>query len=162
MSGVILAGFDGVNNTARIIVENTKVDCHKFILPNEKEKSVEILLSEIKEKNAVCVVIIGQKPNIKDKIAVEAFAKGEKGVLRTALDVTSAVELIKVQGYNAYISKGCGTSFCNHIYCNCMLSGINCIFLHVPTISCISDMNALAGAIDGFMNGLAGIPALLH
>ena len=161
MSGILLAGFDGVNNPARIVVEKSRAACSKLIIPNDKDKSVEILLNEIWEKEAACVVIVGRKPCIKDKIAVEPFAKGEGGVLRTPLDVTSVVNLIKKQGYNAYISKGCGNSYCNHIYYNCIASGVNCIFLHIPVFSCISDTDALSAAVDGFINGLGGVPALL-
>lgn len=161
MERVILTGFDGTDNSARKAVEKVKLSCHKLILPNDKRKSVEILLNEIKKTSAVCVVMLGQKPCIIDKIAVEPMARGEKGVLRTALDVTASTELIKSLGYDTYISKGCGTSYCNHIYYNCLLSGVNCIFLHIPTLSNISDMSALITAIEGYIKGLSGIPAVL-
>lgn len=161
MEQVILAGFDGVDNPSQMVVERAALSCRKLILPNDKEKSAEILLSEIKKTSAVCVVILGQKPNIKDKIAIESAARGCKGVLKTALDVTVSAQLIKSLGYDAYISKGCGTSYCNHVYYSCLLSGVNCIFLHIPTISNISDMSALISAIEGYVNGLGGIPAAL-
>lgn len=161
MDDVILAGFQGEINSAQLVVEKVRAGCHKLIIPNDKEKTVRMLLDEIKEKEAVCVVIIGQKPNIADKIAVEPCAKGEKGILRTSLDVTASVELLKSLGYKAYISKGCGTSYCNHVYYNCLLSGVNCIFLHIPTLSCISDISALTAAIEGYIEGLSGVPAAL-
>lgn len=161
MREVILAGFDGSNNSARMIVERVSSDCRKLILPNDKQRSAELLLGEIKREFTACVVILGQRPRICDKIAVEAQARHGCEILRTNLDVTSAVELIKAHGYCAYISRGCGNSYCSHIYAEALASGVNCIFLHVPCLANISDMSAVCGAVEGFVNGLAGIPALL-
>lgn len=161
MERVILTGFDGVNNSSRIAVEMADLSCRKLILPNDKLKAAKILLEEIEKTSAVCVVMLGQKPNIADKIAIEPMARGEKDVLKTNLDVTVSAELIKSLGYNAYISKGCGNSYCNHIYYNCLLSGTNCIFLHIPTLSNISDISELVKAIEGYIKVLSGIPAVL-
>ncbi len=161
MKNVILAGFDGENNSARLIVERADVTCTKLILPNDKPKSVSLLLSEIERVSAVCVVMLGQKPLITDKIAVEPSAKGKKGVLHTVMDCTASVKLIEKNGYSAYISRGCGNSYCNHIYYECLKSAVNCIFLHVPSLSNISDMSAIIQAVEGYIEGLDGIPALL-
>lgn len=161
MRNVILAGFDGENNPSRIIVERADLTCTKLILPNEKSESVNMLLSKIREVSAVCVVMLGQKPVIADKIAVEPSAEGKEGVLHTVMDCTASVKLIKSNGYSAYISRGCGNSYCNNIYYECLKSGVNCIFLHVPNMNNISDIKALISAVEGYINGLGGIPALL-
>lgn len=161
MENIILAGFDGKNNPARIITEKVGRPVSKIILPNDTEKSAELLLRKIEEKNAVCVVILGQKPNITDKIAVEPFAKKDGEKLGTRMCCRSSVNLIKSLGYNAYISKGCGNSYCNSIYYECLEKGVNCIFLHVPTLDNISDIGAITEAVGGYIDGLAGIPALL-
>lgn len=161
MKNIILAGFDGTNNSARIITEGVSLPCSKLILPNDKEKSAELLLSEIRKKSAVCVVMLGQKPQISDKIAVEPRARENGEVLHTALDCTASVRLIKESGYDAYISKGCGNSYCSHIYYECLRSGVNCIFLHIPFMENISDIKRLTEAAEGFISGLSGIPACI-
>ncbi len=161
MKNVIIAGFDGINNPARIITEGVSLPCSKLILPNHKEKSSELLLSEIEKKSAVCVVMLGQKPLIRGKIAVEPTAERNGEVLHTALDCTASVRLIKESGYEAYISKGCGNSYCNHIYFECLKSGVNCIFLHVPLLKNIPDINQITKAVEGYINGLSGIPACI-
>lgn len=161
MKNIILAGFDGRNNPARIITERAELDCTKLILPNNKEKSAELLLDTIRKANAVCVVMLGQKPAIKGKIAVESTAERCGNILHTPLDCTVTVQKIKESGYNAYISKGCGTSYCNHIYYECLQSGTPCIFLHVPTMNNIPDMTAIAKAVEGYMERLEGVPCAL-
>lgn len=161
MNRLILAGFDGKNNPARIITERVSCGCRKLILPNDKTKAEELLMNEIKSAETGVVILLGQKPCIKNKIAVEPTAALRGETLRTNLDVTVTAELIKQSGYAAYISRGCGTSYCNHIYFQCLKSGVNCIFLHVPTMDNISDIKALTKAIEGIVNGIAGVPAML-
>ncbi len=161
MKNIILAGFDGRNNPARIITEKAELDCTKLILPNDKKKSAELLLETIRKAEAVCVVLLGQKPCIKEKIAVEPTAERNGKILHTPLDVTVTAEKIKENGYNAYISKGCGTSYCNHIYYECLESGTNCIFLHIPQMKNISDINALTKAVEGYIRELGSVPSML-
>lgn len=162
MSGYILAAFEGAGNTSRIVLE--RVDMYpncKVLLPNDKQKSVEALTSAIKEYDPACVVLLGQKPVISDKIAVEASAKLCGEIRRTNMDVTTVTELIKSTGYEAYISDGCGASCCNHIYWHTLGMGINTIFLHVPCKQNLSDVNALVKAVEAVLEGLAGVPAML-
>lgn len=161
MNRVILGGFDGKNNPARIITEKADVPCRKVILPNDREQSVKALFDEIDRAETSVVVLLGQKPCIKDKISVEPKAKRGCETLRTAMDVTVSTELIRENGYAAYISRGCGTSYCNDIYFECLKRGICCIFLHVPTLNNISDLGAVTKAVEGFVNGIAGIPCML-
>ena len=161
MKNIILAGFDGNNNPARVITEKADIPCTKLILPNDKEKSAKLLLETIKETNAVCVIMLGQKPLIKDKIAVESTAKRGGDILHTALDCTVTVEKLRESGYSAYISHRCGTSYCNHIYYECLNSGANGIFLHVPTLSNISDINIITKAIECYINELGSVPCAL-
>lgn len=162
MNRVILAGFDGKNNPARMITERAKVPCRKVILPNDRDQSVRVLFDEIDRAETSVVIMLGQKPCIKNKIYVEPTAKRGCEVLITAMDVTVSTELIKASGYNAHIStKGCGTSYCNHIYYECLKRGVCCIFLHVPTLNNISDLRAITRAIEGYINGIAGIPCAL-
>ncbi len=161
MKNIILAGFDGGNNPARIITEGAEINCTKLILPNDKDKSAELLLEAVKKANAVCVVMLGQKPCIREKIAVEPSAGRDGEILRTPLDCTVTAEIIRANGYNAYISRGCGNSYCNHIYYECLKNGINGIFLHVPVISNIPDMEKITKAVEGYVKNLGNVPAML-
>ena len=161
MENIILAGFDGRNNPARTVTEKAKLPCTKLILPNDKEKAAELLLETMDKTKAVCVVILGQKPCIKDKIAVEPSAERGGNVLHTSLDVTITAEKLKANGYNAYISKGCGNSYCNHVYYACLESGVNCIFLHIPQMKNISDISALTKAVEGYIGELGSVPSVL-
>ena len=76
MSQFILAAFDGVNNTSRLVMERVDIDTNpKLLLPNDKQKSVEVLTAAVMEHQPACVILMGQKPVIRNKIAVETSAK---------------------------------------------------------------------------------------
>lgn len=161
MNRVLLAGFEGEKNPAKIITERVELPCRKVILPNDREKSAEVLRLALSDKPVTCVVMLGQKPLIHDKIAVEPSAVRNGRTLHTAMDCTAVMELLKAGGYNAYISKGAGNSYCNHIYYECLEMGINCVFLHVPTIDNISDTNKIIRAVEHFLSGIAGVPCVM-
>ncbi len=162
MSRFILAAFDGVNNTSRIVVERVDIDTNpKLILPNDRQKSVEVLAAAVKEHEPACVILLGQKPVICNKIAVETSAKLCGEVRHTNMDATTITELIKGTGYGAYISDGCGTSYCNNIYHHVLGMGVNAVFLHVPCKKNVTDINALVKAVQAVTDGLAGVPAML-
>ncbi len=162
MGGYILAAFDGATNISRMVTERLDIpsDC-RMLLTDDRCRSVEILSAAIKKHEPACIVLLGQKPVISDKIAVEASAKLCGEVRRTNMDVTTVAELIKSTGYKAYISDGCGTSYCNHIYWHALGAGVNAVFLHVPCKKNVSDINALVKAVEAVLEGLAGVPAML-
>ncbi len=162
MSGFIVAAFDGAQNISRIVMES--IDTYpnrKLLLPNDKQRSVELLTAAVREHSPACVVLLGQKPVIRDKIAVESSAKLCGEVRHTNMDVTVLTELIKGTGYGAYISESCGTSYCNNIYWHALGMGINTVFLHVPCKKNVGDIKALVKAVQAVTDGLAGVPALL-
>lgn len=162
MSQFILAAFDGAENTSRIVIECVETyPNRKVLLPNDKLKSVEVLTAAIKRYEPACVILMGQRPVVCNKIAVEKSAKLCGEVRSTNMDVASITELIKGSGYDAYISGSCGTSYCNHIYWHALGMGVNTVFLHVPYKKNVSDINALVKAVQAVTDGLAGVPALL-
>ena len=162
MSQFILAAFDGAQNTSRIVMESVDASADsKLLLPNDKQKSAQVLTAAIKERQPACVILLGQKPVICNKIAVETSAKLCGDVRSTNMDATTISELIKGSGYDAYISGNCGTSYCNHIYYHALGTGVNTVFMHVPCKKNVSDMKALVKAVQAVTDGIAGVPALL-
>ena len=160
MNRILLTGFEGKNNSSDMIIEKVSTPCRKLILPDDKEKSAELLHKTLGDKGITCVVMLGQKPCIKRKIAVEPEAGRNGDVLHTSMDCTVCVEKIRALGYDAYISRGCGNSYCNNIYYECLGTGVNCIFLHVPTMDNIPDKKEIVKVIEKFLDEISGIPAV--
>ena len=88
---IVFTGFDGEDNPARRLVMSVSAPCRKVILPNDNKKSEALMRAEIARKPSA-VIMTGQKPAIRSKIAVERFAKtafGER--LETEFDCGAAV-----------------------------------------------------------------------
>ncbi len=161
MRELILAAFDGDNNPSRLLLERVQVNCRRLLLPNDREKSVEVLNQAVASEPAFCIIMLGQRQRICDKIAVEPSAAMGGEERRTSMDVSTVRRLIKETGYNAYISRGCGNSCCNYAYYHALGMGVNAVFLHIPCSGNISDMDRLAAAVENVVNNVASVPALL-
>ena len=159
MGGMILTGFEGAGNSSQLIVSSvqTKAECRKLILPNDKERSVRLLYRELSSAPADYVVMMGQKPSIKDKIAVERCARLDGRELLSALDCDNIAEFFKAHGYDAYLSAGAGNSYCNHIYAHCLSVFPRGVFLHIPALRGISDMDRLQRVVGQFLDWLSGL-----
>lgn len=153
MSEVVFAGFDGKDNPARRLVMSVSADCRKVILPNDNEKSAALIRAEIARKPSA-VIMTGQKPAIRSKIAVERFAKTASGErLETAFDYGAAVRFFGENGYGAYLSSGAGNSYCNAVYAAVLRVFPRGLFLHIPTFENIDDFDELVKAFDKFIIG---------
>jgi len=150
VSGVVFAGFDGVDNPARLLTERVSADCRKVIIPNDNELSAALMREEIARKPSA-VIMTGQKPSIRSKIAVERFAKTECGVLETSVDCGKVVRFFCENGYDAYLSSGAGNSYCNAVYAEVLKIFPRGLFLHIPTLDNISDFKELVKAFDKFI-----------
>lgn len=162
MNRVILACLDGTNNAARIVTEKADVPCRRIILPDDRERAVNALFSEMERCETTVVVLLEQKSRIKDKIYIESTAVCGDVILRTSMDVRTSARIIKSSGYNVKISeKSCGGSLCSHIYCECLKRAVCCVLLHIPTLCNISDLCAVTKAVEYYINGIPGIPCAL-
>ena len=105
--------------------------CRKVILPNDNEKSAALMRAEIARK-PTAVIMTGQKPAIRSKIAVERSAKTDLGErLKTEFDCGAAVRFFRENGYGAYLSSGAGNSYCNAVYAAVLRIFPRCLFLHI-------------------------------
>ncbi|MCM1166843.1 MAG: hypothetical protein NC299_02965 [Lachnospiraceae bacterium] len=150
MVEVVFAGFDGRDNPARLLVERVCAPCRKVVLPNDKALSAAVMRGETARKPSA-VIMTGQKPAIRDKIAVERFARDGGAVLETSADCDKVVRFFRENGYGAYPSSGVGNSYCNAVYAAVLKIYPRGLFLHIPTLENISDFGALVKALDGFL-----------
>lgn len=151
MSDIVFAGFDGVDNPARLLIERVSAPCRKVILPSDNEKAAALMRGEI-ANDPSAVIMTGQKPSIRSKIAVERFARSASGRLETRTDCGTVVRFFRANGYDAYLSSGAGNSYCNAIYAEVLKIYPRGLFLHIPTIENISDFGELVKAFDKFLD----------
>lgn len=154
MNKILFAGFDGIDNPARELIGTISAPCRLIILPNDKTASAELLKAETARFQPDIVLMTGQKPVIKDKVSVELCAKSSGETLTTALDCVAVRDFILSHGYACYISKNCGTSYCNHIYAECLKVFPRGLFIHIPFKKNITDFAKLKSVFEQLVNHL--------
>lgn len=150
MSSVVFAGFDGTDNPARLLAERVSAPCRKVIMPNDNALSAALMRDEI-ARDPSAVIMTGQKPSIRSKIAVERFARADSGILKTGADCGKIVSFFRENGYDAYLSSGAGNSYCNAVYAEVLKIYPRGLFLHISTMENISDFRELVKAFDTFI-----------
>lgn len=150
MDEIVFAGFDGEDNPARLLVERVSAPCRKVIMPNDNALSAALMREEI-TRDPSAVIMTGQKPSIRSKIAVERFARADGVILKTSVDCGKVARFFRENGYNAYLSSGAGNSYCNAVYAEVLKIYPRGLFLHIPTMENILDIGELVKAFNKFI-----------
>lgn len=139
---VLIAYF--ANTSAEMLVSGLAFD--SVSLPSDKEKDIEILLSEMQKKEYEYIICVGQKPGLVDSVRIETEAHGER-TLHSQFDCKHFSEILRENGVQAALSSKPGNSFCNNIFYASLeyIAEHNktskMCFLHVPYSDKISDVD---------------------
>ncbi len=142
---ILLTAFRGTSSEELL---HPPMKYRTLILPSDRIKDSEKVISCISSKNPSHIISFGQKPNIKDKIHIETTARSREVCLTTDFDAEELKNLFESAGITAKISHSAGTSFCNRLYLNVMLylkqhrADTKMIFIHIPFIKNITDFPA--------------------
>lgn len=140
---VLLTAFQGTSSET--LLRRFGSDYAKLILVNHKDRSVNQLISALREEHFDYVFSFGQKPVIRDKIYLELQGRLDGRAWQTTLDPEPLASALKAEGFPVTFSANAGTSFCNHLYASGLNhiaqtgSGTGMMFLHIPFAKNISD-----------------------
>ncbi len=121
------------------------LDYDTIILPNDRIKDSEKVITHLTDHNPSYIISFGQKPNIRDKIHIETCARSREVCFTTDFDADRLKLFFDSTGIPAKISQNTGTSFCNQLYYNVLLhlnrskSAAKMVFIHVPFRKNITD-----------------------
>ena len=147
---ILYTAFNGKNNSSKLLLDRISNN-EKLYLKNSFNSSVKDLINEIKNNDYDLIIAIGQAPIDKDTIKIETKANLED-YYETNYDYHKLEEDIK-KYYKVIISNDAGNYLCNnlyyyglkYIYENKLKTKM--IFIHIPKINNISDINLLANII---------------
>jgi pyrrolidone-carboxylate peptidase len=157
---ILIAGFKGDDNSAKILLDHIKKICNEDILYLEND--FEISSKQIEEKlleNYDNVLIFGQKPNTTNiYFENNAILEGKK--LVTDYYYGALKEKLEQHAYKVMSSYDAGKYLCNNVFFralnfkqkNNLKSKI--AFIHIPTIDNIEDMNHLLSSIKNYIETL--------
>ena len=160
---ILIAGFKGNDNSAKVLLDNIKEKNNQDILYLEND--FEVSSNQIEEKmlqNYDYVLIFGQKPNTRN-IYLENNAVLEETKLQTDFYYGVLKEKLESNNYKVISSCDAGNYLCNNVFfralsfkqTNDLKSKI--AFIHIPTIDNIDDIELLASTILNYTNTLSDI-----
>ncbi|BCN29097.1 C15 family peptidase [Anaeromicropila herbilytica] len=150
---LLVACFGGSDNGAYHILQKMKNYCNKLILENDKEQSCIQLKQAVDKTNYNKVVILGQKPLIKDKYCIETKGRCLDRQIKTHFKYEELVRIFEECNVCYKISDNAGTSYCNHIYYWALeqLKDKEVLFLHTPYLKNITNVENMARVIDDYV-----------
>ena len=160
---ILIAGFEGEDNSAKILLDNMKEECNEDTLYLEND--FEVSSNQIEEKllqNYDYVLIFGQKPNTKS-IYLENNALLEGTKLETDYYYGVLKENLESNNYNVLSSCNAGNYLCNNVFFRALsFKQTNNLktkiaFIHIPTIDNIEDIRLLASTILDYINTLSDV-----
>lgn len=147
---ILYTAFNGKSNSSKILLDNiNEKQENKLYLRNSFKTSVEQLVNKIKSNEYDFIISFGQAPLNKGVIKVETQGK-DKVIYKSYFDYCKIKKKLENNNFKVVISNDAGNYFCNNIYYN-GLKYINnnklkakMIFIHIPEIKNIEDINKIA------------------
>lgn len=152
MTKILYAGFEGVNNCSKRVLDGLG-DCEKVYLENDKVKSVVQLSARLATNLYDYCIILGQKPVMRNKIAIELQAKEGNKTEKTVFDYNKIMQYFVRFGIDCYLSKNAGNSYCNNIYYQSLVLIKNnnlktkVVFVHIPYKNNFADFDKFCDLI---------------
>ena len=157
---ILIAGFEGNDNSAKILLDKIKEKCDKDVLYLKND--FEVSGNKIEEKllqNYDYVLIFGQKPNTKN-IYLENNAILGDVKLKTDYCYDVLKENLESCNYKVVTSCDAGNYLCNNVFFRALsFKQMNNLkskiaFIHIPTIDNLENVEVLVNIITNYINTL--------
>ena len=157
---ILIAGFEGNDNSAKILLDNIKEKHNEDVLylENDFEVSSNQIEEKLKEEYDY-VLIFGQKPNTKN-IYLENNANLNETELVTDYYYGVLREKLEDNNYKVISSCDAGNYLCNNVFYTALNFKQNnnlktkIAFIHIPTIDNIENITNLSNAILSYIKNL--------
>jgi len=155
---ILLAGFEGNNNTAKLLLDKLSAGNHidKLYLKNNFDACASQITNHMQGNKYDLIIAFGQKPVIKS-IYLEKYGIVGEQKYKTEFEYEALKNFLICKGYKVKFSDSAGNYLCNHVY-GAGLSYIQqqkimtkYIFIHIPYIKNLPDVGILAGVFDEYV-----------
>ena len=156
MKRILVAGFEGEDNSSKVLLD--KMNCkYKLYLENDFDNSEKQLEKKLREKAYDEIIIFGSKPLVKS-LYIELIGQKNNKKYFTKYDYEKLSKYLNLNGYKVNISKNAGNYLCNNIYfyglelLNKKYQNIKLIFIHIPALKNIIDIDDMANVFSKYLN----------
>lgn len=138
---ILYTGFKGKNNASYQLVELINPN-DKVLLTNSFE-GLKKDLDNISLESYNLIIMFGINKNLKDKVIIEVNSKYNEVSLATKIDYEELKLWIRNNDIDVDLNFKPTKYLCNYAYHTTLLRNSNSIFIHIPGLSKITDLNKL-------------------
>ena len=147
---ILYTGFKGKNNASCQLVELINAN-DKVLLTNSFE-GIKKDLAKISLESYDLIIMFGINKNLKDKLIIEINSNLNLEYLNTKVNYDELKSMISDNDIEVDLNFKPTKYLCNYAYHNALLRNKNSIFIHIPGISKITDINKIASVFkDKFL-----------
>ena len=139
---ILYTGFKGKNNASCQLVELINAN-DKVLLTNSFE-GIKKDLAKISLESYDLIIMFGINKNLKDKLIIEINSNLNLEYLNTKVNYDELKSMISDNYIEVDLNFKPTKYLCNYAYHNALLRNKNSIFIHIPGISKITDINKIA------------------
>lgn len=153
---ILYTAFKGKTNSSKLLLDRITGE-NKLYLTNSFVTSIHELEQVLKRKHYDLIILFGQTPLDLDTIQIETIAKIEENIYKTKYDYSELKNKLENK-YKVIVAKKENNYLCNNIYYHGLRLieennyNTNIIFIHIPKLNNISDIQILADIFNDLIN----------
>lgn len=142
---ILFTGFNGFNNTSKVIID--KINNDKLLF-NNSYKEIDNQLVDINVEDYELIIMLGLRSNLKRSIRLEVNSLLNDELVTTNLNYCNVKKYFNDNGISCIVSDKPTNYLCNYAYYNVLKRNKNAIFIHVPKLKNIKNLDKLINLIS--------------
>ena len=142
---ILFTGFNGHNNPSKVIVVRTN---HDKLLFNNSYKEIDNQLVNSNVEEYDLIVMLGLRSNLRKSIRVEINSMLNDKLLSTNINYHNIKRYFIYNDISCIINDKPTSYLCNYAYHKVLQRNKNTIFIHVPELKNIKDLDKLINLIS--------------
>lgn len=153
---ILYTAFKGKTNTSKLLLDLISSPNRLYLL-NSYNNSVNMLKEELERNNYDLIISFGQSVLAKDTIQIEILAAEKDKTLKTNYDYNDLKNILE-EKYKVTITTTASNYLCNNLYYHGLKYlkenkyPAEMLFIHIPKIKNISNIEELALLINNYFN----------
>ena len=142
---ILFTCFNGFNNTSKVIID--KINNDKLLF-NNSYKEIDNQLVNINVEDYELIIMLGLRNNLKRSIRLEVNSLLNDELVTTNISYCNVKKYFNDNGISCIVNDKPTNYLCNYAYYKVLQKNKNTIFIHVPKLKNIKDLDKLINLIS--------------
>ena len=142
---ILFTGFNGYNNTSKVIID--RIDNDKILFNNSYEE-IDKELSNINIEAYDLITMLGLRNNLKKSIRLEINSLLNNELVTTNINVHQVKKYFEENDISCIVNDKPTNYLCNYAYYQVLKRNKEAIFIHIPELKNIKELDNLIKVIE--------------